>query len=74
MRKPIPVGEKAETLRKGNLERDKGIEPSPRPWQGRVLPLYESRNQRLTDFGSENCIVFALFSALRTESALYCPT
>lgn len=25
------------------LERDKGIEPSPRPWQGRVLPLYESR-------------------------------
>ena len=27
------------------LERDKGIEPSPRPWQGRVLPLYESRLQ-----------------------------
>jgi hypothetical protein len=25
------------------MERDKGIEPSPRPWQGRVLPLYESR-------------------------------
>src|SRR5580692_3144474 len=25
------------------VERDKGIEPSPRPWQGRVLPLYESR-------------------------------
>jgi hypothetical protein len=28
---------------KVKLERDKGIEPSPRPWQGRVLPLYESR-------------------------------
>lgn len=26
------------------MERDKGIEPSPRPWQGRVLPLYESRS------------------------------
>ena len=26
-----------------HMERDKGIEPSPRPWQGRVLPLYESR-------------------------------
>jgi hypothetical protein len=26
------------------VERDKGIEPSPRPWQGRVLPLYESRS------------------------------
>src|SRR5262249_2765049 len=25
------------------MERDEGIEPSPRPWQGRVLPLYESR-------------------------------
>jgi hypothetical protein len=25
------------------LERDKRIELSPRPWQGRVLPLYESR-------------------------------
>src|ERR1700722_5221615 len=47
MRKPIPVGEKAETLRKGILERDKGIEPSPRPWQGRVLPLYESRVRKL---------------------------
>ncbi len=25
------------------MERDKGIEPSPPPWQGGVLPLYESR-------------------------------
>src|SRR3989338_7946840 len=23
-----------------HLERDKGIEPSPQPWEGRVLPLY----------------------------------
>jgi hypothetical protein len=30
------------------MERDKGIEPSPRPWQGRVLPLYESRRLRET--------------------------
>ena len=30
------------------LERDEGIEPSPRPWQGRVLPLYESRENGLT--------------------------
>ncbi len=29
------------------MERDKGIEPSPRPWQGRVLPLYESRVREL---------------------------
>jgi hypothetical protein len=29
------------------MERDKGIEPSPRPWQGRVLPLYESRVRKL---------------------------
>jgi hypothetical protein len=29
------------------LERDEGIEPSPRPWQGRVLPLYESREKRI---------------------------
>jgi hypothetical protein len=33
------------------MERDKGIEPSPRPWQGRVLPLYESRvRELLRDF------------------------
>jgi hypothetical protein len=32
---------------KVKLERDKGIEPSPRPWQGRVLPLYESRKPEL---------------------------
>jgi hypothetical protein len=29
------------------VERDEGIEPSPRPWQGRVLPLYESRENGL---------------------------
>jgi hypothetical protein len=28
------------------MERDKGIEPSPPPWQGGVLPLYESRPLR----------------------------
>ena len=28
------------------LERDKGIEPSPPPWQGGVLPLYESREPK----------------------------
>ena len=27
------------------MERDKGIEPSPPPWQGGVLPLYESRKE-----------------------------
>jgi hypothetical protein len=32
---------------KQRLERDEGIEPSPRPWQGRVLPLYESRKKRI---------------------------
>jgi hypothetical protein len=26
------------------LERDRGIEPLSQPWQGRVLPLYQSRN------------------------------
>jgi hypothetical protein len=30
----------------GKLERDKGIEPSPPPWQGGVLPLYESRERQ----------------------------
>lgn len=25
------------------LERDRGIEPLFQPWQGRVLPLYQSR-------------------------------
>src|SRR6202007_503209 len=30
------------------MERDEGIEPSPRPWQGRVLPLYESRENEFT--------------------------
>ena len=29
---------------KKSMERDKGIEPSPPPWQGGVLPLYESRD------------------------------
>jgi hypothetical protein len=31
------------------MERDKRIELSPPPWQGGVLPLYESRNQQLTE-------------------------
>ena len=34
----------AGQIRLRRMERDKGIEPSPRPWQGRVLPLYESRS------------------------------
>jgi hypothetical protein len=38
---------------KNQMERDKGIEPSPRPWQGRVLPLYESRLYRLQNSQSE---------------------
>ena len=25
------------------LERDTGIEPVSRPWEGRIMPLYESR-------------------------------
>ena len=36
----------ATTMRR--MERDEGIEPSPRPWQGRVLPLYESRENEFT--------------------------
>jgi hypothetical protein len=35
------------------MERDKGIEPSPPPWQGGVLPLYESRNR-----SQSNCCLF----------------
>src|SRR5579864_5463325 len=40
------VGNSATTIR--GMERDEGIEPSPRPWQGRVLPLYESRKNEFT--------------------------
>ena len=36
------------------MERDKGIEPSPRPWQGRVLPLYESRATTFVQFDIYN--------------------
>jgi hypothetical protein len=32
--------------RGGNMERDKRIELSPPPWQGGVLPLYESRRTK----------------------------
>ena len=38
---------------RGHMERDKGIEPSPPPWQGGVLPLYESRNR-----SQSNCCLF----------------
>ena len=40
------AGNSATTIR--GMERDEGIEPSPRPWQGRVLPLYESRENEFT--------------------------
>ena len=26
------------------MERVRGIEPPPQPWQGRILPLYYTRN------------------------------
>lgn len=43
------------------MERDKGIEPSSQPWEGRILPLYESRKLAIAyHFFKKIPIVFLL--------------
>ena len=63
-------------MTKRRLERDEGIEPSPRPWQGRVLPLYESREKRIYIYSTPRkpeqvraSFITSIFKGIRGQAA-----